>query len=85
MAESIIKKGYSVGTISGTTSNTGNIITNISLMDKIIVAAYSSAQNDNTYCNVVKRTDNENAMFHVSKFDGTVYSNKQVTVTYYYE
>jgi hypothetical protein len=70
-------------TISGTTTASGNLMTNVSANGKIPVCAVAHVSSYNAFCLITATTDNT-FMFRVLKVDGSAWTNTAVSIDFYY-
>lgn len=70
-------------TISGTTSTTGNFLSDIKISERLIICAYSNSADGVT---VLPYTTSGQTYYQMKalQYDNTVYSNKSISITYYY-
>lgn len=70
-------------TISGTTSATGNFTSNIKISERLIICAYSNSVDGVT---VLPYTTSGNTYYQIKAlwYTNEAYSNKSISITYYY-
>lgn len=70
-------------TISGTTSATGNFLSDIKISERLIICAYSNSVDGVT---VLPYTTSGQTYYQMKAlhYDNTAYSNKSISITYYY-
>ena len=70
-------------TISGTTSATGNFLSDIKISERLIICAYSNSADGVT---VLPYTTSGQTYYQMKalQYDNTAYSNKSISITYYY-
>lgn len=70
-------------TISGTTSTTGNFLSDIKISERLIICAYSNSVDGVA---ILPYTTSGQTYYQMKalQYDNTAYSNKNISITYYY-